>query len=356
MGNKCTPSIKFDQRSGNKLVVIPLIDNKKVKKQFMRWESLQRKLGSNAIARLSELDNKKFKRYLADGPPDNIRKEVWKVALEVRKIIGLDKSAHEDHAFIEKDLDRTFPYHSFFLRKKGKEALRDVLLTFVNNHPELGYCQGMNSVAGVFLIVSENTTESYAMLKNLCYRFGAKLLYEFEFPLVSVLCKEFHLVLAEKMPDLDMYLKDIELDDNLWLTKWFMTLFSYSFHIQCVVRFWDAVFAYGLEYMVNIALGVLEYLKPFFIGKNLQDMLEFFPALREIVVDIDLVLYYSSRFAVRQMPGELQCRSYSLSQEADDSDPIKTNWEVTPNTTQNSKNVLEEFSECFSNNSSKFYV
>ena len=355
MGNKCTP-IKFDQRPGTKPIVVPIIDNKKLKKQFMRWNSLERRLGSNAITRLRELDHQRFKRYLADGPPDNIRIDVWKVALEVKKIIGLDVSAHEDHTYIEKDLDRTFPYHSFFLRKKGKRALRDVLLTFVNNHPELGYCQGMNSVAGVFLIVSENATESYAMLKSLCYGFGAKLLYEYEFPLISVLCQEFHSVLAEKMPDLDQFLKEIELDDHLWLTKWFMTLFSYSFHIQCVVRMWDAVFAYGLGYMVNIALGVLEYLKPFFIGKSLQDMLEFFPGLREIVVDIDLVLYYSSRFVVRQMAGELQCRSYSLSQEADDRDPIKTNWEATPNTTQNSKNVLEGFSECFSNNSSKFFV
>lgn len=348
--------MKFDQKPGSRSAIIPALQGKKLKKLDLRWENLQKKLGTNAVAKLKEINSEKFKRYLADGPPESLRKDVWKTALNVRKTLRLDKSANEDCNYIEKDLDRTFPYHSFFHRKKGKRALRNVLLTFVNNHPELGYCQGMNSVAGVFLIVSEDATESYAMLRCLCYGFGAKELYEYEFPLVNDLCKEFHRVLAEKSPDLHQYLLYVELDDHLWLTKWFMTLFSYSFHISSVVRIWDSIFAYGLGYMINIALGILEYLKPYFIGKNLQDLLEFLPGLREFPIDIDLVLYYSSKFAVTQVFSDSQFRSYSLSQEVDDRDPIMTNWEASPSTTHNSKNVLEEFSECFSNNSSRFYV
>ena len=355
MGNKCKPVSRYESKN----LARPLIclqDEKQQKKIRKRWDFVVKKFAvfDRPFEVLLENSPDKFRRYLSEGPPDNLRWEVWKAALNVSgRPIVLDTSLSEDNYSIEKDLERTFPDHPFFSTPRGIRSLRNVLVSMVNNHPELGYCQGMNSLAGVLLIVSKNEEESFAMLEKICFGFGAKGLFEYEFPLVVELCAEFHRVLKEKLPEVHHFFKDIELDDNLWLTKWFMTLFSYSFHLSCVIRIWDCIFAYGLGYMINISLGLIEFIKSELLNKSLSDILEYLPELKEILIDIDLVLFHSVKFPVK--PFNLLSPNLQTSfEEIDAQDPIRTNWEASTHSAQNSKSLMEEFSVCFSNNVSKF--
>ena len=359
MGNKCKPVSKFESKPFSKPLLTGSFDDKRQRKINKRWEMVQKRYSYSSRPFEAFRDSKpeKFKRYLSEGPPEYCRWEVWKAALAVgKKQAMLDTALSEDNYSIEKDLERTFPNHSYFKSAKGRACLRNVLVSMVNNHPELGYCQGMNSLAGVFLIVSGNDFESYSLMESLCFQFGGKGLFEYEFPLVVDLCKEFHRILNERLPEVHKFFLDIELDDNLWLTKWFMTLFSYSFHLDCVIRIWDCLFAFGLGYMINIALGLIEFIKSDMLGKTLPDMLEYLPELKEIMVDIDLVLFHSSKFSARPFKLETSsCKDTSFD-EIEVKDEIKTNWESSSHSTQNSKSMMEEFSVCFSNNISKFSI
>ena len=359
MGNKCKPVSKFESKPFSRPLLTSCSEDKRNRKIQKRWEMVQKRYSysSRPFEAFRESKPEKFKRYLCEGPPEYCRWEVWKAALSVgKKQVTLDTALSEDNYSIEKDLDRTFPNHSYFGRKKGRTYLRNVLVSMVNNHPELGYCQGMNSLAGVLLIVSGNDLESYSLMESICFQFGGKGLFEYEFPLVVELCKEFHRVLSERLPEVHRFFVDIELDDNLWLTKWFMTLFSYSFHLDCVIRIWDCIFAYGLGYMINIALGLVEYIKPDMMGKSLIDILEYLPELKEIIVDIDLVLFHSSKYARKSFHLETPSCNDTSFDELEAKDEIKTNWEVSTHSAQNSKSMMEEFSVCFSNNISKFSI
>jgi hypothetical protein len=123
-----------------------------------------------------------------------------------------------------------------------------------------------------------------------------------------------------------------------------------------VIRIWDCLFAFGLGYMINIALGLIEFIKSDMLGKTLPDMLEYLPELKEIMVDIDLVLFHSSKFSARPFKLETSsCKDTSFD-EIEVKDEIKTNWESSSHSTQNSKSMMEEFSVCFSNNISKFSI
>lgn len=53
---------------------------------------------------------------------------------------------------IVKDLDRTYPGHSFFEHSSNISALQRVLTAFAVRNPEVGYCQSMNFVAGMLLL------------------------------------------------------------------------------------------------------------------------------------------------------------------------------------------------------------
>ena len=52
---------------------------------------------------------------------------------------------------IEKDLQRTFPGHSYVSSAQGVHALRRVLRAYAARNSAVGYCQSMNFVAGVLL-------------------------------------------------------------------------------------------------------------------------------------------------------------------------------------------------------------
>ena len=58
------------------------------------------------------------------------------------------------------DLPRTFPGENRWLASpEGQESLRRVLVAYSAHNPKVGYCQSMNYVAAVLLLVLEMSEE-----------------------------------------------------------------------------------------------------------------------------------------------------------------------------------------------------
>jgi hypothetical protein len=71
---------------------------------------------------------------------------------------------------IATDIPRTFPTNIFFRGKDPKsleQPLFNVLLAFANHNSRIGYCQGMNFVAGMLLLVTKDEDKSFWLLKTL---------------------------------------------------------------------------------------------------------------------------------------------------------------------------------------------
>ena len=76
---------------------------------------------------------------------------------------------------IYRDLTRTFPKHPLFTDPNGagQSMLANVLCALSHRFPEIGYCQGMNYVAGFFLLTSLGEQKQivklkYTKIKNRC--------------------------------------------------------------------------------------------------------------------------------------------------------------------------------------------
>lgn len=54
---------------------------------------------------------------------------------------------------INKDIERTFPGHALFEGVKGQNSLRRILGAFALHNTEVGYCQGLNFLAGFLLLL-----------------------------------------------------------------------------------------------------------------------------------------------------------------------------------------------------------
>ena len=63
---------------------------------------------------------------------------------------------------IQRDLNRTFPQHPLFekIGGEGQQSLGRILRALRQTYPQVGYSQGMNFVAGVFLILVSSTHQS----------------------------------------------------------------------------------------------------------------------------------------------------------------------------------------------------
>merc|ERR1719503_461981 len=103
----------------------------------------------------------RLRRRVRRGIPPQYRWQVWKAAvhLEVHSHIreldyaSLSKRDNDWTAVIEIDIARTFPELKSFDQTNQNQLWR-VLNAYASYNPTLGYCQGMNFVAGLLLIVS----------------------------------------------------------------------------------------------------------------------------------------------------------------------------------------------------------
>jgi hypothetical protein len=72
----------------------------------------------------------------------------------------LEDSVEQSNSLIdiEKDINRSFPYHPYFnvaeFGNIGQKALRNVLAAYSVQNPVVGYCQSMNFMVGFLLMVS----------------------------------------------------------------------------------------------------------------------------------------------------------------------------------------------------------
>lgn len=110
------------------------------------------------------------------GVPKEMRRQVWLACLvedgwfgagragdwsrsmlesEYEGLVGQMEGAAfaDDLQQIEKDLHRTFPNHALTNDVWGKASLRRVLGAYAVRNPLVGYCQGLNFLAAMFLLV-----------------------------------------------------------------------------------------------------------------------------------------------------------------------------------------------------------
>lgn len=120
-------------------------------KRALRWEKFMRKYDGVEGATGSVL-----KRFIRKGVPSSLRPEMWLKSSSAylqkqrqpdlyQKLLkcSYDKETADQ---IRVDLPRTFPENIFF--DQYKASLFNVLIAYSLNNKDVGYCQGLNYIAG----------------------------------------------------------------------------------------------------------------------------------------------------------------------------------------------------------------
>ncbi|CAE7406648.1 Tbc1d10b [Symbiodinium natans] len=178
---------------------------------------------------------------------------------------------------IEKDLDRTFPGVEDFDDRKKRE-LANMLRAHAGLFPSVGYCQGMNFVAGFLLLVAgrvpDAAKDAFFLLVQMMVKYRANLLFCDGLPLLKLHTFQYRILLQRLFPDVHRHFTENQITPELYLTKWILTLFTQPLCFDAAARVWDLIVCDGLQAVVLIALGVVKLWRSRLLQEDTEGILE----------------------------------------------------------------------------------
>ena len=249
-----------NSKNSNKTIIISNYTDKKIE---------------NGITQFYVNQNDKFIERIKKGPPDCFRWTSWCIINNLP--LDRDNRIYENYINmplekenkdrIIRDIKRTFSERNINSKelRKMETSLYNVLKAFWNLDKEIGYCQGMNLLVGFLLIVSDfnerdtfyllisKFSQTFKLQRNLEFNFRG--LFSEEFPLLYFLNYIFDSQLELHSHNLKEHLNEMGITIDLWMGKWFQTLFTIILPINWCQRLWDNIFAENVFFIVKFGIA-----------------------------------------------------------------------------------------------------
>ncbi|KAI1896383.1 hypothetical protein AGOR_G00094220 [Albula goreensis] len=238
----------------------------------------------------------KVKLRCRKGIPSSLRAKAWQLLSNSKDLLDSNPGKFEalereqgDHKWldiIEKDLHRQFPFHEMFAARggHGQQDLYRILKAYTVYRPEEGYCQAQAPVAAV-LLMHMPAEQAFWCLVQICETYLPGY-YSAGLEAIQLDGEIFFSLLRRVCPMAYRHLKKFKIDPILYMTEWFMCVFSRTLPWACVLRVWDMFFCEGVKVVFRVGLVLLRQM----LGsvdklRELQGMYETMERLRNIPLD-----------------------------------------------------------------------
>ena len=135
----------------------------------------------------------------------------------------------------------------------------------------MGYTQGVNFVVGYLLLSGYDANDAFWLFVHMVMnrRFLLLGLYEDGFPLANIYTNIFKNMLRRLDGTLHNHIyNNLMLDEAMWIFKWFITCFIYSFPLEVVKYVWDVVVERGGLGLVYLAVSIVIGLKDILLSTD----------------------------------------------------------------------------------------
>ena len=173
------------------------------------------------------------------------------------------------------------------------------LNAFAMYNKDVGYTQSMNYIIGFFLILNGGDDEDAfwlftAVSRPNQYVDGAlQGFYQDSFPLYHQFVYQFTKLFEEKHPELKEHLDEVGMMPAVWLQKWFMTLFLYSFPMKLCIRIWDLILVEGFSFLFKFPLALMELYEDRLLAMDLEminDLFQKFDSEEDESLEAEFIL------------------------------------------------------------------
>ncbi|PRP84863.1 hypothetical protein PROFUN_07517 [Planoprotostelium fungivorum] len=179
---------------------------------------------------------------------------------------------------INADVPRTFPSHPFFRDQKGQDQLRNILMAFSVLKGDIGYCQGLNYLAGVILLHMEEEKTLW-MLMQLMKKYEYGGFYVEGAPALDTCMKIIDKTMKNHMPDLWNHFDKHGFPFQIFASQWLKTIFSYNFPMDLVFRIWDVFLAEKLNFLLWVTFMILDNSQEELLTMSDTQLMSFFNRL-----------------------------------------------------------------------------
>lgn len=220
-------------------------------------------------------------KLLVSGIPMRLRHPIWMELTNTHSMMKPGAYAYylslresDDPAEIEailKDVPRTLTEkYEFYTSKGGFQKLKDLLIAFVGRYPNLGYTQGLNTIAGYLLLAIPSQEDAFWVLCNVVENYFPEDYFSRKDAMTSsladsVLLREY---VKELIPDLHDHMNELDIPPKHTVPiKWLFTAFSNALPEAIVMRLWDVwlcspaqkniLFAFALALLSHDMEGIM---------------------------------------------------------------------------------------------------
>ncbi|XP_062342109.1 TBC1 domain family member 10B-like [Osmerus eperlanus] len=235
----------------------------------------------------------KVKLRCRKGIPSSLRAKAWQLLSNSKQLLDENPGKFEELErepgdpkwldIIEKDLHRQFPFHEMFAARggHGQQDLYRILKAYTVYRPDEGYCQAQAPVAAV-LLMHMPAEQAFWCLVQICEKYLPGY-YSAGLEAIQLDGEIFFSLLRRVCPMAYRHLKKFKIDPILYMTEWFMCVFSRTLPWACVLRVWDMFFCEGVKIVFRVGLVLLKQM----LGsvdklRELQGMYETMERLRNI--------------------------------------------------------------------------
>eukprot|EP01133_Synstelium_polycarpum_P000175 gene175-210_t len=226
----------------------------------------------------------KLRDRIPKGIPSSVRGFVWQRLVNIQEIKNKSKVTYKEllerksvpsiSAQIQRDLNRTFPKHSFFVEKGGfgQQILCNILTAFSIYNPEVGYCQGMGFIT-CLLIIYMAEEDAFWVLVQLAEKYGMADIWKPEFPYLQTCFGIFDTLLESQFPQLFAHIHKENVFTPLFASQWFICLLIYNLPFPVIVRIWDLFLYDGLIVIFAAALSLFKIYEDQMLKSEFEEIL-----------------------------------------------------------------------------------
>ncbi|XP_033117446.1 rab GTPase-activating protein 1-like [Anneissia japonica] len=186
------------------------------------------------------------------------------------------------------DVDRTFPMHRRFRGNgmegmEGRASLFRVLAVYARFNPSVGYCQGMSYIVGMLLMNLEEQDAFWVMVvlfekaKYLSGYFSSSM------GRIQRHAEVFKCLLKQRKPSLYRHLEHVGVHPLMFITPWFMCLYTSLPCWDTVLSIWDHLIMEGVTVIFRVGLALLDTIEEKIMST--ADMSKILPSLLHVPIE-----------------------------------------------------------------------